>query len=164
MVTHITKTARCNYNRRKENRITVSSRILSHNNLYTETCSVQWRNNIALSTLHSAAGCWDISLWLLRLLWCTGCGCMQHIPYTTVYTFIYYHINSMQIESNKRTTGCCKHVPQHKNTFTSLYTTGTLLLLLTSSWFCASPWPVHCWPQSQRLGKLTANNVWNEGK
>jgi hypothetical protein len=33
--THITKITRSNYNRRKENRITVSSRILNHNNLYT---------------------------------------------------------------------------------------------------------------------------------
>jgi hypothetical protein len=35
MVTDITKITRGNYNRKKENRITVSSRILNHNNLYT---------------------------------------------------------------------------------------------------------------------------------
>jgi hypothetical protein len=35
MVIYVTNITRGNYNRRKENRITVSSRILNHNNLYT---------------------------------------------------------------------------------------------------------------------------------
>jgi hypothetical protein len=35
MVTHITEITRGNYSRRKENRITVSGRILNHNKLYT---------------------------------------------------------------------------------------------------------------------------------
>jgi hypothetical protein len=35
MVNHIAETTRGNYNMKKGNRITVSSRILNHNNMYT---------------------------------------------------------------------------------------------------------------------------------
>jgi hypothetical protein len=80
---HQLQVTRCNYNRRKENRITVSSRGLNHNSLYTwrwpvrpkhvvsnkgiwrknsEWCCTQMAQKLQKSDLYSVTGCWNITL------------------------------------------------------------------------------------------------------